>query len=172
VASLTETLKDRLASYRQIKLRVIGRKSGRIEGGFSVRTKNVAATEIAVKFVKAVNAQDTDGLTTLMSSDHVFFDSLGNRFSASAMRSGWQGYFAMVPDYWIKVDQIVSEGDGVILFGSAGGTFVPKGEVMKPENQWQAPAVWRVLVESRRVAEWRVYCDNEPIREKMRTAVS
>jgi hypothetical protein len=52
VASLTETLKDRLASYRQIKLSAVDRKSGRIEGGFSVRTKNVAATEIALKFVR------------------------------------------------------------------------------------------------------------------------
>jgi len=55
---------------------------------FSLRTRNVAATEIAQKFVKAINAHDTDGLTKLMSGDHVFVDSLGNTFPASAMRSG------------------------------------------------------------------------------------
>jgi len=137
-----------------------------------VRTENVAATGIAQKFVKAINAHDTDGLTKLMSSDHVFVDSLGNRFPAAAMRSGWQEYFAMVPDYWIKVDQIVSEGNAVILFGSAGGTFAPKGGVMKPGNKWETPAAWRALVKKGRVAEWRVYCDNEPIREKMRAAGS
>ena len=59
------------------------------------------------------------------------------------MRSGWQEYFATVPDYWIKVDQIVSEGNAVILFGSARGTFVPKGGMMKPENKWETPAVLR-----------------------------
>jgi ketosteroid isomerase-like protein len=80
--------------------------------------------------------------------------------------------FAMVPDYWIKVDRIVSEGNAVILFGSAGGTFVAKGGMMKPENKWETPAVWRALVKDERVAEWRVYCDNEPIREKMRAAAS
>lgn len=106
-----------------------------------MRTKNVAATEIAQKFVEAINTHDTDGLTKLMSSDHVFVDSLGNRTPASAMRSGWQGYFTMVPDYWIKVDQIVSAGDAVLLCGSAGGTFVPKGETMKPDNKWETPAV-------------------------------
>ena len=104
-----------------------------------MRTKNVAATEIAQKFVKAVNAHDTDGLMKLMSSDLVFVDSLGTRAPASAMRSGWQGYFTMVPDYWIRVDQIVSEGNVIILFGSAGGTFVPKGGTMKPENKWETP---------------------------------
>ena len=137
-----------------------------------MRTKSVAATEIAQRFVKAINAHDTDELTKLMSSDHVFVDSLGNRTPASAMRSGWRGYFTMVPDYWIKVDQILSEGNVVVLCGSAGGTFVPKGGMMKPENKWETPAVWRALVKDGRVVEWRVYCDNEPIREKMRAAAS
>jgi ketosteroid isomerase-like protein len=111
-------------------------------------------------------------LTKLMSSDHVFVDSLGNKSPASAMRSGWQGYFTMVPDYWIKVDQIVSQGNVIILCGNAGGTFVPKGGMMKPENKWETPAVWRALVKEGKVAEWRVYCDNEPVREKMRAAAS
>jgi len=133
-----------------------------------VRTKKVSATEIAQQFVKAINAHDTDRLTELMSTDHVFVDSLGNRFPASAMQRGWQEYFKMVPDYWVEVDQIVSDGDVVILCGSAAGTFVPKGGMMKPENKWQSPAAWRAVVKERRVAEWRVYCDNEPIREKMR----
>jgi len=137
-----------------------------------MRTKNVAATEIAQKFVKAINAHDMDGLMKLMSSDHVFVDSLGIRAPASAMRSGWQGYFTTVPDYWIKVDQIVSEGNVIILFGSAGGTFVPKGGTMKPENKWETPVAWRALIKEGSVAEWRIYCDNEPIREKMRAAAS
>jgi ketosteroid isomerase-like protein len=151
---------------------VIGKKSGRIIRRFSVRTKNVAATGIAQKFVKAINAHDTDGLTKLMSSDHVFVDSLGNKVPASALRSGWQQYFTMVPDYWIKVDQIVSDGNVIFLCGSAGGTFTPKGGTMKAENRWNTPAVWRALIKNGKVAEWQVYCDNEPIREKIRVATS
>jgi ketosteroid isomerase-like protein len=137
-----------------------------------MRTKAVAATAIVQKFVKAINAHDTDGLTKLMSSDHVFVDSLGSRAPASAKRSGWQGYFTMVPDYWIKVDQIVSKGKAIFLCGSAAGTFVPKGGMMKPENKWETPAVLRALLKEGKIAEWRVYCDNEPIREKMRAAAS
>jgi hypothetical protein len=34
------------------------------------------------------------------------------------------------------------------------------------------PSVWRALVKEGRVAQWHVYCDNEPIREKMRYNVS
>jgi ketosteroid isomerase-like protein len=138
----------------------------------SVRTKKLAATGIAKKFVDAINAHDVDALTKLMSSDHVLVDSLGNKFPASALRSGWQQYFTMVPDYWVKVDQIASDGNVIFLGGSAGGTFAPKGGTIKPENRWKTPAVWRALIKNGKVAEWQVYCDNEPIREKMRAAAS
>ncbi len=141
----------------------------------AMMTRTTTATRserVAQAFVSAINAHDVDGLTKLMSSDHVFVDSLGDKFPASAMRSGWQQYFTMVPDYSIKVDQIVSDGNVIVLFGSAGGTFVPKDGMIKPENKWETPAVWRVLVKDGRVAEWRVYCDNEPIREKMRAVAS
>ena len=133
-------------------------------------TKSLAATGIAKRFVDAINAHDVDGLTKLMSSDHVLVDSLGNKFPASALRSGWQQYFTMVPDYWIEVDQIVQDGEVIFLCGRAGGTFTPNGGTMKPENKWKTPAVWRALIKNGKVAEWRVYCDNEPIREKMRAA--
>ena len=131
-----------------------------------------AAIQVAQRFVNAINAHDVDALAKLMSSGHEFVDSLGKRFPASAMQTGWQQYFAMVPDYWIKVDQVVSEGNVVILCGGAGGTYVPKGGTMRPENKWETPAVWRALVSDGTVSEWRVYCDNEPIREKMRRVVS
>jgi len=96
-------------------------------------TKSLAATGNAQKFVKAINGHDTDGLTKLMSSDHVFVDSLGNTFPASAMRSGWQQYFAMVPDYWIKVDQIVSEENAVILLACV---LRQRAHKRKNESRW------------------------------------
>jgi ketosteroid isomerase-like protein len=138
----------------------------------SVRTRNLAATRIAKRFVDAINAHDVDGLVKLMSSDHVLVDSLGNKFPASALRTGWQQYFTMVPDYSIEVDQIVSDENVIFLCGSAGGTFTPKAGTMKPENRWKTPAVWRALIKNGKVAEWQVYCDNEPIREKIRAAAS
>ena len=137
-----------------------------------MRTKNLAATGIAKKFADAINAHDVDALTKLMSSDHVLVDSLGNKFPASAIRSGWQQYFTMVPDYSVEVDQIASDGNVIFLCGSAGGTFTPKGGTIKPENRWKTPAVWRALIKNRKVAQWQVYCDNDPIREKMRAAAS
>jgi len=103
-----------------------------------------------------------------MSDDHLLIDSLGNRFGRPAIESGWAAYFAMVPDYWIKIDRAMAEGAVVAFFGSAGGTYVPKEGVLKPENRWETPAAWLVTVRDGLVSQWRVYCDNEPIREKTR----
>lgn len=40
-----------------------------------------------------------DGLFSLMTRDHTFVDSLGNRHPRPAIEEGWKGHFDMVPDY-------------------------------------------------------------------------
>lgn len=123
----------------------------------------VSASDVVRAFVELINAHDKDGLIALISPQHVFIDSLGNRFSHAMAREGWEQYFTMVPDYWIRLDEIVRQGDVVIAFGQAGGTFVPSGGNARPENRWGTPAAWRAVVSEGRILEWRVYCDNEPI---------
>jgi len=130
----------------------------------------VTTSQTAQEFVRAVNAHNVQDIVALMSSDHVFIDSLGNRSTRPAIEAGWLQYFAMVPDYWIKVDQVVTDGNVAILLGTAGGTYVPEGEKMTARNKWETPAAWRTVIKDGKVSEWRVYCDNEPIREKMRAA--
>ena len=60
----------------------------------------------------------------------------------------------------------------VVAFGRAGGTFLPGGGKLLPQNQWETPAAWRAFVGGGEVVEWRVYCDNEPIRQEMRDAAA
>ncbi len=126
--------------------------------------------QIARDFADRINAHDTPGLIALMSPDHVLVDSLGNKVSRPAIEAGWAAYFAMVPDYWIRIESAISEGDVAALFGSAGGTYVPKRGEPSSENRWETPAAWLATVREGKVSQWRVYCDNEPVREKMRTA--
>ena len=130
----------------------------------------MTASQTAQEFVRAINAHDTARIVALMSAGFVFMDSLGNKAARPAIDAGWQHYFDMVPDYWIRVDRLVTEGNTVILLGTAGGTYVPKGGKMTPENKWETPAAWRALIQDGRISEWQIYSDNEPIREKMRAA--
>jgi hypothetical protein len=53
------------------------------------------------------------------------------------------------------------------MLGAAEGTYSADG-AMKVENRWKTPVALRAAVEDGLIAEWQVFADNEPIREKMR----
>jgi uncharacterized protein (TIGR02246 family) len=118
-------------------------------------------------FVNAINHQSPDEIASLMTEDHVFIDSLGARVTGrEQMKKGWQGYFAIIPDYTITVDETFADGSVVVMLGAAQGTY-SSGGPLKPQNRWQTPAAWRAVVRGPLIAEWRVYADNEPIRQIM-----
>lgn len=122
---------------------------------------------IAHAFVNAINHRSAEEIASLMTEDHVFIDSLGMRVTGRRqMKKGWQGYFSMVPDYTIAVDETFAGGSVVVMLGAAQGTYSSGGS-LKPENRWQTPAAWRAVVRGSLIAEWRVYADNEPIRQIM-----
>jgi hypothetical protein len=103
-----------------------------------------------------------------MAPGHRFVDSLGNVVEGrEKMRAGWAGYFKMVPDYSIAVEETICDGTVVVLLGVAEGTYSPQGD-LKIENRWKTPVALRAQIEDGLVAEWRVFADNEPMREKMR----
>lgn len=110
------------------------------------------------QFVAAINNHDVDTLASLMTSDHLFVDSVGHRVQgAEPMRNGWLGYFAMCPDYWIRIDTLASVDGAVLAMGEAGGTIdnVP----------WRTPAAWKAVIRHGMVLEWRVFADNKPVYE-------
>jgi ketosteroid isomerase-like protein len=110
------------------------------------------------QFVAAINAHDMKALTSLMTQDHLFVDAMGNRVQgAQSMHAGWRGYFAMYPDYWIKIRNRLSELDTVLATGEAGGTV--------DDVSWRTPAAWEAVIRGGSVAEWRVFADNKPVYE-------
>jgi ketosteroid isomerase-like protein len=122
---------------------------------------------VAQQFVRDLNRQDVDAMAALMTLEHRFIDSLGNVVNGRAvMRVGWSGYFRMVPDYTIAVEEVYADGPVVILIGTAQGTYAAGG-ALKPENRWSTPVALRAFVEEGKIAEWRVYADNDPIRKLM-----
>lgn len=131
---------------------------------------NPSVKRVAMRFVGRINAHDVPGLVGLMATDHVFVDSLGRTFDRPQAEGGWRQYFQMVPDYRVDIERTFGDGGTVVLTGWAGGTFVPEGRRRTARNRWRTPAAWTAQIEYGRVAAWRVYSDNEPIRERMRQA--
>ena len=124
-------------------------------------------TEVAAAFVARINQHDLVGLNALMTDDHAFIDALDNHVAGrAAMRAGWQHYFTLVPDYWIKVERTLQDDRVVALFGAAGGTYAGGGSGGQP-GSWEAPAAWLAEIRDGQVAMWRVYADNLPMRRLM-----
>jgi ketosteroid isomerase-like protein len=125
---------------------------------------------VAQNFLRAINRHDVDALLALMSAEHCFIDSLGNQMEGhEKLRHAWSGYFRMVPDYAVAIDETLQSGPVVVMLGTAQGTFTRDGK-LQPENRWETPVALRAFVEEGLVSEWRVYADNEPIRKVMASA--
>ena len=123
------------------------------------------ATDVATRFTARINGHDVSGLSELMTDDHVFVDALDSRISGrGATRLAWEQYFKLVPDYWVKVEQTFENPPHVALFGSAGGTYA---EGSSGQGAWRVPAAWLAEVRDGKVALWRVYADNLPLRKLM-----
>ena len=131
--------------------------------------ENAAGSSEAVTnaFVRALNRQDVEGMLALMSPAHRLVDSMGTVVEGlEKMRAGWVGYFKMVPDYTLAIEETYASGPVVILLGMAQGTYTRTGK-LETENRWHTPIALRAFVEDGRIAEWKVYADNEPIRRLM-----
>jgi len=128
----------------------------------------MTSTEVVLAFVSAINRCDVEELCRLMTDDHLFVDTGGGQYRGrETMRSGWLGYFSMVPDYTIEIQETVADGPLVIVVGTARGTYSPDGK-LDPADRWSTPAAWRAVVAGGQVAVWQVFADNEPIRQIMR----
>lgn len=132
---------------------------------------NDLAESIAHAFIRAINRQDVEAIASLMTEQHRFVDAMGNiSESRQTMRQNWTRYFQMVPDYTVAIEETVCDGPVVVMLGVAEGTYAPHGQV-KQENHWSTAIAMRAFIEDGKVAEWRVYCDNEPMRQKMAKAI-
>jgi ketosteroid isomerase-like protein len=120
------------------------------------------------RFVERINARDVEGIVALLTPGHRFVDSLGAVYEGvDTLRAGWTAYLRMVPDYAIEIERLVVDGADVLLVGWARGTYSRDGS-LHPADAWRTPSAWMARVERGGVAEWRVFADNEPIRQRVR----
>lgn len=123
----------------------------------------MSALDVALAFVDRINAHDVDGLGDLMAEVHRFVDSLGAEVvGREPLRQAWRRYFELFPDYRISVERHFVDGRRVALFGTSNATHAGSGRIV------ELRAAWLAVVSEGRVAEWRVYADNEPARAAVR----
>lgn len=121
-----------------------------------MKTKELAAV---AAFVEAINQADEKRLSALMARDHRFIDSSGAVVEGSeAARNGWKKFFEMFPDYRMRVEEYLHNGNHVMAYGSAAGTYNGRRGLVK-ENRIAMPAAWRAVVENGKIRVWQVFSD-------------
>jgi predicted ester cyclase len=112
------------------------------------------------EYIARINAGDVAGLAELAAAEVRFVDAVGAVHPLT--RDAWAAYFSDFPDYRIRVEQVLSDGESVAVFGSASGSFQGKGDSV-PGTAWRFPAAWKAIVRAGKLVEWRVYGDVEPM---------
>jgi SnoaL-like domain len=150
---------------------------------------NAQPLEVAMDFIKRINAGEINSLCEQMTENHIFQDALGKRFMGrETMRQGWTQYLKMVADYQVHADEFFVTDERVAIFGTASGRYVGPhvpstkagngspvqhaaspsvDSALGPNGFWEVPAAWRATVQDGKIAEWRVYADNQPLRKLM-----
>lgn len=131
---------------------------------FITENNNIKKVE---EFINHINEHDIDKLLELMTDDHVMTDSGGVAIkSKNLMKLAWLDFFISFPDYTIKVEHIISDGDNVAVFGKAKGTYWKKGE-LEDKNKFEVPASWQAKLTEGKISEWRVFADISIVRQIM-----
>jgi ketosteroid isomerase-like protein len=128
----------------------------------------ITAADIALDFIDRINSHEIALLTGLVTEDHLLIDAQGNQLrGVRPLERSWRACFEWFPDYSIQVDQAFTNGNIAVITGCAKGTYSVHGR-LNPENRWRTPSAWQAVIRNGRIAEWRVYADNEPVWKVMR----
>ena len=108
---------------------------------------------VVLRFNERINALGLEGLVAMMTEDHFFVDSEGDR--DEDMEEGWRGFFSSYPDYRNVFTRVQAEGDSVAIAGYSTCSH----------EALDGPALWSARVRDGRLSEWRVHKDTPENRE-------
>jgi ketosteroid isomerase-like protein len=115
-------------------------------------------------FIESINSANIDRIYNLMSNDHVFIDSQGNKMIGNEnMKKAWSGYFGLFPDYKIEITDTLKNDSMIVLLGYASGTYNTNKKSSDNNNHWRIPASWKAIVIDGKIKHWQVYADNSVV---------
>jgi len=117
-------------------------------------------SNVVLRFTDAINNSDVERIIDLMTDDHVFVDSQGNKAKGKEfLKQAWTGYFELFPDYRIEIEETFEKDSIICMVGYASGTYKNLHNE-KNTNHWRIPAAWTAIVRDNKILQWQVYADN------------
>lgn len=111
---------------------------------------------IVTRFNEFITMKDIDGLSALLSDDHVFIDRDGNRIEGKGqMILAWKKFFEMFPQYRNTFVEVKSMGEVIVIRGFA---------YWNSDNTHDS-VIWTARLSGGRIKEWRIYSDAEDVRK-------
>jgi ketosteroid isomerase-like protein len=127
------------------------------------QTKNMDL-KVVRDFVESINNANIDGIYNLMTEDHEFIDSQGNKMIGNDnLKKAWIGYFSLFPDYKIEITDTLQNDSIIVMLGYVSGTYKTNKKSSDNNNHWRVPASWKVIVVGGKVKLWQVYADNSAV---------
>lgn len=117
-------------------------------------------TKVVIDFADAISHANLDKIYSLMTDDHLFIDSHGNKVKGKEkMKKAWKMYFSLFPDYKIEIEETYEKDSSVCCLGYASGTYRNLHNENN-SNHWRVPAAWKAIIKDGQVKHWQVYADN------------
>lgn len=116
---------------------------------------------VFTEFIELINDHAPHELSSRMTEDHILVDALGNKFSGiESATEVWKGYFSIWPDYWIDMEDIISEGEKIYGFGTMSGTHV--GHLPgKSQHFFKIPLAIKAIVDGENIKSWQIFADTK-----------
>ena len=110
-------------------------------------------------FNEAINRHDVEALCSFMAPDHAFIDAGGRvTTGVETMKKGWKDFFRMFPDYHNEMSGFLQNGNTIMAYGRAAGTYNGTRGLV-PENRITMPAAWKAVIQNGLIREWQVFAD-------------
>jgi ketosteroid isomerase-like protein len=113
---------------------------------------------IALQFNECITNADLNGLSNLMTEDHVFIDIVNNRIKGkdNNIVQAWEPFFNLYPGYQNIFENIAVRGSTVIMQGYS---------ICSDEILTNIRAIWVAEIINNKVGSWHIYSDTKENRE-------
>jgi hypothetical protein len=116
--------------------------------------KIVDPKDVAMHFHDCINNADIEGLSELMTDDHIFIDIVNTKIEgkSNVISIAWTPFFRFFSNYRNVIEKVSVKNKTVIMHGYS---------VCSDERLNNLHVVWVAEVVDNKVSLWNIYSDNE-----------
>ena len=119
----------------------------------------IAPKIIALQFNECISRADINGLSSLMTENHIFIDMANNRIVGKSdnIVKAWKPFFRLYPEYRNIFESVTVNGSMVIMQGYS---------ICSDQLLNNVRAIWVAEIKGNKVNLWHIHLDTKENRNK------